>query len=89
MGYLVTAPAFTPSPYILLQAVTFTPIYTIEVSSSFGRIKKFNGRPSTISLKEFKAIFSSVVYELELKYGGNSPRCSHSNNWLVMCTMRH
>jgi hypothetical protein len=41
----------------------------MEVSNSSGRIKKFNGGLSTISLKEFKATFSTVVYELEFKYG--------------------
>jgi hypothetical protein len=49
--------------------MTSTPIYTIEVSSSFGRIENLSGRPGTISSKEFKAIFSIVGYELELKYG--------------------
>jgi hypothetical protein len=67
----VIAPAFTPSPYILLQAMTSTPIYTMEVSNSSKRIEKFNGRPGPISLKEFKAIFFTVVCELELKYGVN------------------
>jgi hypothetical protein len=43
----------------------------MEVSSSSGRIEKFSGRPGTISLKEFKATFSTVVCELELKYGAN------------------
>jgi hypothetical protein len=43
----------------------------MEVSSSFGKIEKFSGRPGTISLKEFKATFSTVVCELELKYGAN------------------
>jgi hypothetical protein len=43
----------------------------MEVSSSSGRIEKFNERPCTISLKEFKATFSIVVCELELKYGAN------------------
>jgi hypothetical protein len=43
----------------------------MEVSTSSGRIEKFNERPGTISLKEFKATFSIVVCELELKYGGN------------------
>jgi len=70
-GKLVAAPTFTPSSYILLQAITSTPIYTMEVSSSFGRIGKFNRRPGTISLKEFKATFSIVVCELELNYGVN------------------
>jgi hypothetical protein len=51
--------------------VTSTPIYTMEVSSSSGRIEKFNRRLSTISLREFKATFSIVVCELELKYGAN------------------
>jgi len=65
------APAFTPSPYILLQAVTSTAIYTMEVNNSFGRIEKFNGKPSTISLREFKATFLTMVCELEFKYGAN------------------
>jgi hypothetical protein len=43
----------------------------MEVSSSSGRIEKFSEMPGTISLKEFKAIFSIVVCELELKYGTN------------------
>jgi hypothetical protein len=64
-------PAFTPSPYILLQALTFTPIYTMEVRNSSRKIEKFNERPSTISLREFKVTFSDVLCELELKYGVN------------------
>jgi hypothetical protein len=32
-GTRVATPAFTPSPYIMLQAVTSTPIYTMEVNS--------------------------------------------------------
>jgi hypothetical protein len=43
----------------------------MEVNSSFGRIEKFSGRSGTISLREFKATSSSVVCELELKYGVN------------------
>jgi hypothetical protein len=43
----------------------------MEVSSSFGKIEKFNERPNIISLKEFKATFSTMVCELELKYGAN------------------
>jgi hypothetical protein len=43
----------------------------MEVNNSFGRIEKFNGRLGTISLREFKATFSTVVCELELKYGTN------------------
>ncbi|CAM6062338.1 unnamed protein product [Sphagnum tenellum] len=68
---LVAAPTFTPSPYTSLQAVTSTPIYTMEVSSSSGIIEKFSRRPGTISLREFKVTFSTVVCELELKYGAN------------------
>jgi len=40
----------------------------MEVGNSSRRIEKFNERPSTISLKEFKATFSTVVCELEIKY---------------------
>jgi hypothetical protein len=43
----------------------------MEVSSSFRRIEKFNKRPNTISLREFKVTFSTVVCELEFKYGVN------------------
>jgi len=70
-GTFVVAPAFTPSSYIPLQAVTSTPTYTMEVNSSSGRIEKFSERRGTISLREFKATFSTVVCELELKYGAN------------------
>jgi hypothetical protein len=51
--------------------MTVIPIYTMEVSSSSGRIKKFNGRPGTISLREFKTTVSTIVCELEFKYGVN------------------
>jgi hypothetical protein len=47
-GMPVVAPAFTPPPYIPLQVVTSTPIYTMEVSGCSGRIEKFSGRPCTI-----------------------------------------
>ncbi len=70
-GTPVTAPTFTPSPCIPLQTVISTPIYTMEVSSSSGRIEKFSGRPGTISSREFKVTFSTVVCELKLKYGAN------------------
>jgi hypothetical protein len=43
----------------------------MEVNNSSRRIEKFSGKPGTISLKEFKATFSTVVCELELKYGAN------------------
>jgi hypothetical protein len=68
---LVATPVFTPSLYISMQVVTFTPIYTMEVRSSSGKIEKFNGRLCTISLREFKAIVSTMVCELEFKYGVN------------------
>jgi hypothetical protein len=66
-----SAPAFTPSLYIPLQVSTSTHIYTMEVSDSFKKIEKFNGRLGTISLGEFKATFSTVVCELEFRYGTN------------------
>jgi hypothetical protein len=43
----------------------------MEVSSFSGRVEKFNGRLGTIFFREFKATFSTVVCELELKYGVN------------------
>jgi hypothetical protein len=43
----------------------------MEVCSSFGKMEKFNARLGTISVREFKATFSIVVYELEFKYGIN------------------
>ncbi len=43
----------------------------MEVNSSSKRIDKFNERLVTISLKEFKVTFSTVVCELEFKYGAN------------------
>jgi hypothetical protein len=43
----------------------------MEVNSSSRRIEKFNGRIGTSSLKEFKANFSTLVCELELKYDVN------------------
>jgi len=70
-GTLNVAPAFTSSPYIPLQVVTSTPIYTMEVNNSSHRIEKFNRRPCTISWKEFKVIVSTMVCGLELKYGTN------------------
>ncbi len=54
-GTPVVAPTFTPSLYTPLQTMTSTPIYTMEVNSSSGRIEKFSKRPGTISLREFKA----------------------------------
>ncbi len=43
----------------------------MEVNSSFEKIEKFSERPGTISFREFKATFSNMAYELELKYGIN------------------
>ncbi len=67
-----TVPTFTPSPSIPLQTITSTPKYTMVVnSSSFWKIEKFSERPSTISLREFRATLSTMDCELELKYGAN------------------
>jgi len=54
---------------ITVYFATFTPMYTMEVNSSSRRIEKFNERRSTISVREVKATFSTMVCELELKYG--------------------
>ncbi len=70
-GTPIAAPTFTLSSYILLQVVTSTPIYTMEVNISFGRIERFGGRPCIIFLREFKVTFLTMVCELELKYGVN------------------
>jgi hypothetical protein len=43
----------------------------MEVNNSSKKIEKFSRRPGTISLKEFKATFSTMVCELEFKYGAN------------------
>jgi hypothetical protein len=43
----------------------------MEVNSSSGIIEKFNRRPGTICLRECKAIFLTMVCELEFKYGAN------------------
>ncbi len=43
----------------------------MEVNSRSGIIEKFSRRLGTISLKESKATFSTMVCELELKYGAN------------------
>jgi len=80
-GTLVVAQAFTPSPYISLQAMTSTPIYTMEVSNSSMRIEMFSRRLGTISLREFKATFSIVVCELELKYGTNYTEAFTFKQW--------
>jgi len=43
----------------------------MEVNNSSWKNEKFSKRPSTISLREFKATFPIVVCELEFKYGAN------------------
>jgi hypothetical protein len=43
----------------------------MEVNNSSRRIKKLNRRPCASFLREFKATFSTVVCELEFKYGAN------------------
>ncbi len=43
----------------------------MEVNNSFRKIENFNSRPSIISLREFKATFSTMVCELDLKYNVN------------------
>jgi hypothetical protein len=54
-----------------MQVVASTPMYTMEVNNFSWRIKKFSGKQGTISLREFKATFSIMVCELELKYDVN------------------
>ncbi len=67
--------------------VTFTPIYIMEVRSFSGRIEKLSRRPCIISLREFKATFSIVVYELEFKYGANYIETFAFKNWLIVATL--
>jgi hypothetical protein len=43
----------------------------MEVNNSSWKIEKFNKRSGTISLKEFKETFSTMVCELQFKYGAN------------------
>jgi hypothetical protein len=43
----------------------------MEVNNSFGKVERFSEKRCIISLREFKATFSIVVCELELKYGAN------------------
>jgi hypothetical protein len=71
VGYAYYHTNFHTIAIYFVATITSTPIYTMEVNSSSRIIEKFNKRPSTISLKEFKATLSTVVCELELKYGVN------------------
>jgi hypothetical protein len=41
----------------------------MEINNYSRKIEKFNRRPCIISLREFKVTFSTMVYELEFKYG--------------------
>ncbi len=43
----------------------------MQVNNSSRKIEKFSWRLGTISFKEFKATFLTVVYELEFKCGVN------------------
>jgi hypothetical protein len=71
MGYAYYCTSFhTITVYFVTSRDLYTH-YIMEVSNSSGRIEKFNGRPGTICLREFKVTFSIVVCELELKYGIN------------------
>ncbi len=71
MGYAYCRTNFhTITVYFVANHDLYTHIHHGSSSSS-GRIEKFNGRSSTISLREFKATFPIVVCELELKYGPN------------------
>ncbi len=67
---LIIALAFRPSLYILLEVVTSTPIYTMEVNSSSKRIEKYSGK-AMYHFFEGVQTLSTVVCELELKYGTN------------------
>jgi hypothetical protein len=40
-------------------------------------------------LRELKATVSTMVCELELKYGDNYTEAFAFKHWPVMCTMRH
>jgi hypothetical protein len=71
MGYACCHTCFHTIIVYSVASRYFTPIYTMEVRSSFGGTEKFSGRRSNISLREFKVTFSIVVFELELKYGTN------------------
>ncbi len=61
----------------------------MKVSSSSGQIEKFNGRSSIIFLREFKATFSTMVCELELKYATNYTDTFAFKQLAHMCTMKH
>ncbi|CAM6088514.1 unnamed protein product [Calypogeia fissa] len=80
-GYQVPIPLVLPQPdlwspiatpgnasatFVLQQATS--PAYSMEGSGSSSKIEKFSGRPGTVTLREFKATFYTIVYELELKF---------------------
>jgi hypothetical protein len=60
----------TITVYFAARCYLYTHIHHGGNSSS-GRIKKFNEKLGTISFKEFKVIFLTMVCELEFKYGTN------------------
>jgi hypothetical protein len=71
MGYACYRTCFhTITAYFVASRYLYA-IYIMEVNNSCGRIEKFSGRRGTISLREFKVTFLTVVCELELKYGVN------------------
>jgi hypothetical protein len=71
MGYACYRTHFhTIIVYFVASRDLYTHIH-YGVNSSFGKIEKFNRRLGTISLREFRATFSIVIFELELKYGFN------------------
>jgi hypothetical protein len=70
MGYVCFRAKFhTITIYSVASRYLYTHIH--HGGQQFERIEKFSERLGTISLKEFKATFSIMVCELELKYGFN------------------
>ncbi len=72
VGYVYCHTNFhTISVYSIISRYFYTHIHH---GGSFGRIEMFNGSLGIIYLREFKATFSTVVCELEFKYGTNCPK---------------
>jgi hypothetical protein len=64
--------SFDPAASVYHPTTSFTHLpAAMEYSSTTSKLEKFSSRPGTITLREFKATFYTVVYELELKYGSN------------------
>jgi len=59
MGYACCHTCFHIITYILLQVATSTPIYTMEVNSSSGKIEKFRRRLGTIFFEGVQGNFLS------------------------------